>query len=149
MGTNINIEEIMADIKREIKEKGLTNDMLSFEEVPYRKSQAGGSPQEALDYVRSNYYIQPYKELQGNPLKVLFKKVIRKMVKFYVEPVVMEQNDFNANAATVMADLTESDISKISGRVEALELANKELLNRLDKLERENIELRQQLGKQG
>ena len=149
MGTNINIEEIMADIKREIKEKGLTNDMLSFEEVPYRKSQAGGSPQEALDYVRSNYYIQPYKELQGNPLKVLFKKVIRKMVKFYVEPVVMEQNDFNANAATVMADLAESDISRISGRVEALELANKELLNRLDKLERENIELRQQLGKQG
>lgn len=149
METNINIEEIMADIKREIKEKGLTNDMLSFEEVPYRKSQAGGSPQEALDYVRSNYYIQPYKELQGNPLKVLFKKVIRKMVKFYVEPVVMEQNDFNANAATVMADLAESDISRISGRVEALELANKELLNRLDKLERENIELRQQLGKQG
>ena len=149
MGTNLNIEEIMADLTREIKEKGLTNDLLSFEEVPYRKSQAGGSPQEALDYVRSNYYIQPYKELQGNPLKVLFKKVIRKMVKFYVEPVVMEQNDFNANAATVMADLTESDISKISGRVEALELANKELLNRLDKLERENIELRQQLGKQG
>ena len=33
---NINIEEIMADIKREIKEKGLTNDMLSFDEVPYK-----------------------------------------------------------------------------------------------------------------
>ena len=147
--TNINIEEIMADIKREIKEKGLTNDMLSFDEIPYRKSQAGGSPQEALEYIKSNYYIQPYKELEGNPLKVLFKKVIRKMTKFYVEPVVMEQNDFNANAANIISDLAESDIGKISGRVETLELANKELMLRLDKLEQENRELREKLGKQG
>ena len=146
---NINIEEIMADIKREIKEKGLTDDMLSFDEVPYRKSQAGSTPQEALEYIRSNYYIQPYKELDGSPLKVMPKKIIRKMTKFYVEPVVMEQDDFNANVATVLCDLAERDESKILSRLDALELANKELMLRLDKLEQENNELRQQLGKQG
>ena len=80
---------------------------------------------------------------------MLFKKVIRKITKFYVEPVVMEQNDFNANAANVISDLAESDIGKISGRVETLELANKELMLRLDKLEQENRELREALGKQG
>lgn len=146
---NINIEEIMADIKREIKEKGLTNDMLSFEEVPYRKSQAGGSPEEALEYVTSNYYIQPYKELNGNPLKVLFKKIVRKVAKFYVEPVVMEQNDFNTNVAVVLKDLSERDEAKMLSRMEAIELENKELMLRLDKLEHENNELREQLGKQG
>ena len=39
---NINIEEIMADIRKKIKDEGLTADMLSFEDVPYKKP--GGDP---------------------------------------------------------------------------------------------------------
>lgn len=144
----INIEEIMAEIKQSIKEQGLTADMLSFEDVPYRKNAQSGSASEALDYVSTHYYIQPYKELQGNPVKVFIKKVIRKLTKFYVEPVVFEQNDFNANAVTVMKSLTESGSADLGGRVETLELANKELLIRLDRLERENAELRRLISKE-
>lgn len=143
---NINIEEIMAEIKRSIKEQGLTADMLSFEDVPFKKTAQGGSASEALDYITSHYYIQPYKELKGNPVKVFIKKVIRKLVKFYVEPVVFEQNDFNANAVTVMKSLSEGQAADLSGKVETLELAQKELLIRLDKLERENKELRTKLS---
>lgn len=142
----INIEDIMSEIKQKIKDQGLTADMLSFEDVPYKKTAQGGSLPEALDYITSHYYIQPYKELKGNPVKVFIKKTIRKMVKFYVEPVVFEQNDFNANAVTVMKSLADSRSSDLSGRVETLELANKELLIRLDKLERENNELRSRLS---
>ena len=144
----INIEEIMAEIKQSIKDQGLTADMLSFEDVPYRKNAQSGSASEALDYVSTHYYIQPYKELQGNPVKVFIKKVIRKLTKFYVEPVVFEQNDFNANAVTVMKSLAESGSADLGGRVETLELANKELLIRLDKLERENAELRRLISKE-
>ena len=143
---NINIEEIMAEIKRGIKEQGITADMLSFEDVPFKKTAQGGSASEALDYITSHYYIQPYKELKGNPVKVFIKKVIRKLVKFYVEPVVFEQNDFNANAVTVMKSLSEGQAADLSGKVETLELAQKELLIRLDKLERENKELRAKLS---
>lgn len=138
----------MAEIKRGIKEQGLTADMLSFEDVPYKKNAQSGSASEALDYVSTHYYIQPYKELQGNPVKVFIKKVIRKLTKFYVEPVVFEQNDFNANAVTVMKSLAESGSADLGGRVETLELANKELLIRLDKLERENAELRRLISKE-
>ena len=144
----INIEEIMAEIKQSIKDQGLTADMLSFEDVPYRKNAQSGSASEALDYVSTHYYIQPYKELQGNPVKVFIKKVIRKLTKFYVEPVVFEQNDFNANAVTVMKSLAESGSADLGGRVETLELANKELIIRLDKLERENAELRRLISKE-
>jgi len=144
----INIEEIMAEIKQSIKEQGLTVDMLSFEDVPYKKNAQSGSASEALDYVSTHYYIQPYKELRGNPVKVFIKKVIRKLTKFYVEPVVFEQNDFNANAVTVMKSLAESGSADLGGRVETLELANKELLIRLDKLERENAELRRLISKE-
>ena len=138
----------MAEIKQSIKEQGLTADMLSFEDVPYKKNAQSGSASEALDYVSTHYYVQPYKELQGNPVKVFIKKVIRKLTKFYVEPVVFEQNDFNANAVTVMKSLTESGSADLGGRVETLELANKELLIRLDKLERENAELRRLISKE-
>ena len=143
---SINIEEIMTEIKQKIKEQGLTADMLSFEDVPFKKTAQGGSASEALDYITSHYYIQPYKELKGNPVKVFIKKVIRKLVKFYVEPVVFEQNDFNANAVTVMKSLSEGQAADLSGKVETLELAQKELLIRLDKLERENKELRAKLS---
>lgn len=143
---SINIEEIMAEIKQKIKEQGLTADMLSFEDVPYKKNAQSGSASEALDYISTHYYIQPYKELQGNGVKVFFKKVLRKLMKFYVEPVVFEQNDFNANAVTVIKSLTENKSADMSSKVEAMELAHKELMIRLDKLERENAELRSRLN---
>ena len=137
--SSINIEEIMAQIKQDIKDKGLTSDMLSFEDVPYRGVQAAGSSgggETAFAYINSRYYIQPYK---GNPVKIFFKKVIRKLIKFYVEPVVFEQDDFNANVVTAMNSLRsqENDISssELLDRIETLELANKELMKRLEKLE--------------
>lgn len=152
----INIEEIMAEIKQSIKEQGLTADMLSFEDVPYKKNAQSGSASEALDYVSTHYYIQPYKELRGNPVKVFIKKVIRKLTKFYVEPVVFEQNEFNANTVSVLntfrgainSQPQAQDNSELENRIETLELAQKELLNRLSALERENTALREALGKQ-
>ena len=159
MDNNINVEEIMSQIKREIKEKNLTADMLSFEDVPYEKptDMSSGSSLEdcdsALTYMNTHYYIQPYKELQGNPLKVFFKKVIRKLTKFYVEPVVFEQNDFNANTTKALNSLrsavnTGSESSDMNDRLQVLELAQKELTKRIDSLERENAALREELGKQ-
>ncbi len=146
---NINIEEIMADIKREIKEKGLTGDMLSFEDVPYKKTpQAGGSVKEALDFLNSNYNVQPYKELKGNPLKVVFKKIIRKLMKFYIEPTVNDQNNVNSSIVTVLNGLADNSPEKALNKAETIELAQKELLMRIEKLEKENEELRKALGKQ-
>ena len=148
MESNINIEDIMAEIKRDIKAKGLTEDMLSFEDVPYKKPvSVGGSEQahEALEFLNANCCVQPYKELKGNPLFVFVKKVTRKLVKFYVEPVVQEQNDLNINTVTVLNALSENDMSE---KLSELEIAQKELMLRLDRLERENAALRSQLERQ-
>ena len=145
---NINIEQIMADIKREIKEKGLTPDMLSFEDIPYKKTAQGGSPAEAVDYVTSHYYVQPYQEFTGNPVKVFFKKALRKVMRFYVDPIVMEQNDFNANTAIAIKAISEDKSKDMNSRVETLEIVNKELAKRLEKLERENAELRSIIAKE-
>ncbi len=165
-GNNINIEEIMSEIRQKIKDQNLTADMLSFEDVPYKKaSQTANNPDvtlgeadAALAYVNAHTYIQPYKELQGNPIAVFIKKIIRKLTKFYVEPVVFEQNDFNANAAAVLNALknaagsrkNEDEISTddVMSRIEVLELNQKNLSAQIEALEKENRALRQQLGKQ-
>lgn len=153
---NINIEEIMADIRKKIKEENLTADMLSFEDVPYKKPvqvQANTLEvaDESLRYLNTRYYIQPYKELKGNPVVVFIKKVLRKLMKFYVEPVVFEQNDFNANTVAVLNTLRQnaggSDSSELNDKLDAVILENKQLAIRLDKLERENAQLRSELGK--
>ena len=88
-------------------------------------------------------------------IKVFIKKVIRKLTKFYVEPVVFEQNSFNAAAVNVLnvmkssAESRQEDNSgELMSRLETLELAQKELRSRIDFLERENAALREELGKQ-
>lgn len=156
----INIEAIMAQIRQNIKEQGLTSDMLSFEDVPFRSATdvSGASLEaagEAMRYLNAHYYIQPYKNLSGNPIKVFFKKVIRKLVKFYVEPVVFEQNDVNANTVKALNCLVNAaadseNLEKdenIADRVEIVELSQKEIILRLEKLEQENAALREELGK--
>ena len=129
----------MAQIKQDIKDKGLSSDMLSFEDIPYRKpvqaDNAGDISGEDFKgrmlWLKAHYYIQPYKQLAGNAVSVLAKKVIRKMAKFYVEPVVFEQNDFNANVVSVIGSLTESN-RKLERRISALERENAELREKLE-----------------
>ena len=135
---SINTEEIMAEIRRDIKDKGLSADMLSFEDIPYRKPVqacstgdiSGEEYSNKLGWLKAHYYIQPYKQLAGNAVSVLAKKVIRKMTKFYVEPVVFEQNDFNANMVSVADSLTEAN-KRLEKRIEALEAENRELREKL------------------
>lgn len=157
----IDIKSIMSQIKQDIKDKGLSADMLSFEDIPFKKASdvygtSLDSAEEAMCCLNSHYYVQPYKNLSGNPVKVFVRKVIRKLVKFYVEPVVFEQNNLNANTVKVLNYLVESasenennktDVQKLSQQIEAMEIAQKQLVQRIDSLEQENSKLRLELGK--
>ena len=73
------------------------------------------------------------------------------MIKFYIEPVVFEQNDFNANTVVVLNTLRENaaspDMSELRERLDMLQLENKKLALRVEKLERENEQLRGDNGK--
>lgn len=157
------IEDIMQEIRNEIKEKNLTADMLSFEDVPYKKAGSVSSANNSISdeelssamvYLNSHYNIQPYKELSGNPLAVFVKKVIRKLTKFYVEPVVFEQNDFNANVVSALNSMlsregSSADNDGLAAKIEALELKQKNMTIEIEALRRENRTLREELGKQG
>ena len=117
---NINTEEIMAQIRQEIKEQGLTPDMLSFEDIPYRKPAQSGSADEIMAWLDSHSYVQPYKQLSGNPAAVFGKKTVRKLTKFYIEPIAAEQSDINANIVDMLRCLA-AENRLLTERVEALE----------------------------
>ena len=154
----IHIEEIMQNIWKEIKEKGLSSDMLSFEDVPYQKPDAavnGAGSEEvknSLVYLNGHYNVQPYKPLGGNPLFVFIKKVLRKLMKFYIEPIVNDQNNFNANVVRVLnaqQNTPAPDTDELMKRLEVLELNQKQLTLRVAALQQENAALRSRIGKQG
>ncbi len=133
MDKSINTEKIMSEIRLEIKKKNISADILSFEDIPYKKP-AGVSfsenPDKAVDCLRSRSYVKPYHQICGNPLIVFLKKIIRKIIKFYVEPVISEQNDFNSSAVTAISSVRNTQ---------------KHLIKRIERLEKENAELKRKL----
>ena len=150
MKESINIENIMNEIRAEIKAKGLTSDMLSFDDVPVQHH-ISTEPQAneadiALAYINQHYSIQPYKQLQGSGLKVFMKKAIRKLVKFYVEPVVFAQNTFNAHVVRVI-NPTKAVVDELVNRVAELENQQEHLQQKIEALTKEKEALKEKLRK--
>jgi hypothetical protein len=118
----VNIEEILADIRREITEKGYTNDTLSFNNF--------------FDIDKINVNIQDlykkrdillYYPIHGNPLKVIIKRTIRKATKFLLEPIVFNQNNLNYSTTDFIRqimghiELINNEIKKLNEKITALE----------------------------
>lgn len=98
----MNIEDVMADIRRDIKDSGADKIPLSFDDSKYTKHNNGSaSLDDAVEYIAYNHEVQPYQIYTGNPIKVFMKKVLRKMAAFFVVPVVQQQNDLNSNFMVV------------------------------------------------
>jgi len=102
----INIEKIMEEIRQEIQEKGYTNDMLSFDDIT-DFDEENKTLEDYFDILNSIWNVQAYRELPGgnglvSKLNVFIKKVLRKLIKFYIEPIVADQNEFNANCVRLL-----------------------------------------------
>jgi hypothetical protein len=160
----INIDEIMQQIRAEIKEKGLDSSMLSFDDVPFERETGHTettfslpSLTQSAEYLNVRNQIEPYKPIDGNPIVVFVKKVIRKLMKFYIMPVVTEQNALNYHCSNAVSQVSAYmnrnagvDIVALAAEVEELKLiqaGNKKeiaaLRERVDLLTAENDALRQ------
>jgi len=106
--SDINIELIMQEIKAGIKEKGYTNDLLSFNDIVIDTSTMNASKFDKIAFneeiytVNHTWNVQAYRVLNGSRIALFFKKVIRKIVYFFVEPIVLEQDGFNASIVRLM-----------------------------------------------
>ncbi len=169
MSENINVDEIVNQIRSEIKEKGLESSMLSFEDVPFDKEVSHSESHfelsslvQSADYMSARNQIEPYKEISGNPISVFIKKIIRKLVKFYIMPIMTEQNALNYHCANAVNQVScyvqensQIDIVSLASRVDELELkltATKletdSLRTQVKALKAENMRLKKNQGVQ-
>lgn len=137
-----NVDDIMRDIRKKIKDENLTSAALSFDDVPLNAPEVllkggydTGVLQSATEYVSVKNQINYNEPIKGNPVKCFVKKLIRKLVQFYVVPMVEQQNLLNRNYSDALLQVNgfiqksvSSDVVVMSMRIEELEL--KQLYNK-------------------
>lgn len=98
----IDIEKIMEEIREEIRIKGYSNDMLSFNDIiiePHIDENTEFDKvkfNEELYELNNHWNISSNHSFSGNKVVFLFKRIVRKCIRFHINPIVDEQNYFNA-----------------------------------------------------
>ena len=137
MSDNINIEEMMDEIRQNSKDRGYDKEPVSFEEIEIHSSilkiGTGYDSDEFMDeleFLDSNCTTSFHVPIAGgNPFSVFIKKVIRKMTRFIVAPLVDSQNAYNVSNVKCMNQISEfiSEMEQYKTRIEQLEKELKEL----------------------
>jgi len=134
----INVEQIMAEIRQDIEEKGYRDEDISFSDIPVHVSADemvhSKAFRENVAFLRSHYNVMAYRPLKSNRifgfLIVSLKKTIRKLIKFYIEPIVAEQNEINRVSMSCIQDV-HLDTDVLYHRIEHLEDEIIKLKNKL------------------
>lgn len=159
----INTKDIMADIRRRIKEEGLSYSALSFEEIAPTKKNISNDEgynismlKSSMEYMLANYRTGTPAPDSKNPIKSFIKKIVRKLTNFIIQPLINEQNAFNYHSANAVIQLNDyisknKDIGIVDAdqRMEAIEtrqINNRreidELCDQIKQLKAEIAELR-------
>lgn len=141
--TPINIENIMQEIRESIKSRNYENSNLSFEDIEMQDMESVVFTVSAFDleeleqnvkFANARCNVQAYRYLSSHrpvigKVVTFIKKIIRKSCKFYIEPIVEDQNGFNISMARTC--------NQLLAYVKETQRINEELKNRLEKLEKE------------
>lgn len=133
-GTNINIEEIMAEIRCDIEEKGYKNDDVNFFDIPclHNPVRTDMSIEELLDRLDGTSLLTSYRSILRNSgaigsLKALFKKVIRKLIFWYIEPLCEQQSEFNRTVTAAIGVMHRSLQGELQLATKMLSTTRREL----------------------
>ncbi len=138
----IDIESIMDEIRAEIKRKGYKEKEVRFEDINI--SYADDLNVDDLEFSMDVYKKQLlllniqksvntnkplYADSRAGKLEIFFKKAFRKCARFYVEPLVSGQNEYNETNAMLLCQLYAA-----LKRVEELETKVDRLENMVEQL---------------
>ena len=133
---SIDVEKIMIELRESIEKRGYEKKELVFADIDADNLYEIEGLEAEFNLERTRFelnemnrmqQIQCWKPLYGNPLKVFFKKIMRKLMKFYIEPVVSEQDQFNHHAVIAVAQLSkkceedQQTINELERRIAMLE----------------------------
>ncbi len=158
---SLNIEDIMSEIRADIKEKGLTGEMLSFADIPCDANPGNRAEQydpdqlhKNVSYISDNFHLETEYAVDGGFFSRLIKKAVRKLSRFYIVPIAEDQTGINANTAQAIQQLelyirdsqANSTVS-LAKRIEALELQQRNNRMEIDRLTQQVIALSEQLAR--
>lgn len=121
---NINVEEIMANIRKNIKDKGYLEEekINNFDFTP--KISEEDNFRYDLDVLNRIWNINLEREiLSRNGLFSFIKKVLRKLTRWYVVPMMQDQVVFNSYAVRIINNLTQQ-LNEQNEKIKKLEKEN-------------------------
>lgn len=151
---NVNVEKIMEEIRQKIRDEHLTSPVISFDDVPLATADSllnNGYDSKVLqsctEYVAARNRLDYNQPITGNPLKCFVKRLIRKLVQFYVVPIVVQQNALNSSYSTALMQINgfiqgvgDSELLALASRIDELEMRELCRKKEIDEL-REQIKL--------
>lgn len=148
---NINIEDIMTQIRKKIKDSGVVDEEIKFD----KNSSEEEMLQEYLRIVNntcsviSDRNITSHRRGIGKAI-VLLKRMVRKTIHWYTQPIVEQQNEFNAYATRTLNSMT-ARLEKIDGgineQIKKIDYEINEKLKVIDELNTRIIVLEDDLNK--
>lgn len=115
----INTEKIIKQVKKEIKDKKYTQNKIKFDDVEIENCNVYENSNnvfnkyellESIDKLKELYSVSTNKPIQSHrpiigKIIIFFKKLARKMLKFYIEPIVEDQNKYNNEVINALTEI--------------------------------------------
>lgn len=138
----VDIEQIMNEIRSEIKAKGYS-DILEFDDVVVNTT-IKFNPQmlnEGVTEINQRCQVNWYREIEGNPIANFIKRIARKFIQFMIAPIVSDQNNFNIWTVRTLSQVKnfideKNSIEQLEAKLQADEKMITELRKRIETLEK-------------
>ena len=114
---DIDVEQIMSEIRSEIKAKGYKASDLKFKNP---ENFDRDSLSRTLSEAGAKWQVDLYPTVSGGALKRLVKKTIRKLVRPSFHGTMRKQEDFNRNAVSTLSEMNKW-MRELEGRMAELE----------------------------
>lgn len=98
----VDVEQIMKEIRDEIQKKGLTHDVLSFQDISGKNICCSlifnrDELKKRMCYLNNSNRVEYFHQIiPHRGIKNIIKLVIRKCLRFLLQPLIEEQNHYNA-----------------------------------------------------
>lgn len=160
--STVDVTRIMEDIRTEIKEKGYQSEILSFADVPLESASEYRNEHFDTDilhnnvqYLTANHTIELERNLSGNPIGMIWHKLMRRIMRFYIAPYAEAQNGINANLTQAQQQIElyirESRMYSTKAlleRIEMLELQQKNAKLQIEQQQAQITRLQEKLAEE-
>ena len=109
---SVNVQKIMKEINREIIEKNLFDELPAFSQIPMRDTNqyvglegedpSLGTLEQSIGVLKSSYQVSSAFPVSGNPVKKVYKRLVRKSTQCVTVPMSEQLTNINGTIVHCM-----------------------------------------------